>query len=135
MDAFSVVVVEPGVKGLGAFGAAGEYLPVRRFGLECAVEAFDLPVGPGAVRLNEALLRSEGSHGVCEDAGFAVGEGIIGEDMFNLGDAAAGEECGRAWEDTGGGDALFVGVDFGAGEAGAAVDDGVHAVVPEPTRT
>lgn len=33
VDAFSDVVVEPGVKGLGALGAAGEYLPVGPLGL------------------------------------------------------------------------------------------------------
>ena len=109
MDTFSVVVVEPGVKGLGVLGAAGEYLPVGPLGLERAVEAFDLAVGPRAVRFDEALLRAEGRHGILESAGFSVGEGVVGEDAFNYGDAAAGEEGGRAEENTGGGDALFVG--------------------------
>ena len=132
MDAFSVVVVEPGVKGLGALGAAGEYLSVGPFGLECSVEAFDLSVGPGAMRFDEALLRAKGRHGLMEGVGFAVGEGVVGEDAFDPRDAAASEERGRAEEDASCGDALFVGVNLGIGETGAVVDDGVYVVVADP---
>lgn len=43
----------------GALGVAGEDLPVRPFGLHGSVEAFDLPVGPRAVRAGELLLCAE----------------------------------------------------------------------------
>src|SRR3954447_8515652 len=53
--ASSVVVLDPGGKGGGALGVAGECLPVGPFGGQGAVEAFDLAVLPGAVRLDELL--------------------------------------------------------------------------------
>ena len=75
-------------------------------GLEHAVEALDLAVGPRAMRLDETLLRTGSCHGVLESAGFAVGAGVVGEDAFDPGHAAAGEERGRAEDDSGGCEAL-----------------------------
>ncbi len=109
-----------------------EYLTVGPLGLEGAVEALDLAVGQRAMRFDEALLRSKGRHGLMAGVGFSVGEGVVGEDAFNLRDATAGEERGRAEEDTGGGDTLFVRVKFGVGEAGTVViNDGVYVVVAD----
>ena len=49
MDASSVVVLEPGCKGCAALVVACEDLPVGPFDLQCAVEAFDFAVLPGAM--------------------------------------------------------------------------------------
>jgi hypothetical protein len=57
----SVVVLEPGRKGGGAFVVGEEDLPVGPLGLQGAVEAFDLAVLPGAVGLDELLLGAERS--------------------------------------------------------------------------
>ena len=56
---FSVVVLEPGCKGGGAFVVAGEDLPVGPLGGQGAVEALDLAVLPGAVGLDELLRGAE----------------------------------------------------------------------------
>lgn len=59
MDAFGVVVLEPGGKGGLALSAAGEYLVVGPFGLQGAVEALSLAVGSGAARFDEPLNGTE----------------------------------------------------------------------------
>jgi hypothetical protein len=107
---------------------AGEDLPVSPFGGEGAVEAFDLAVGTGAVRFDEALLGAELGDGGFERGGMAVGEGVIPDDAFDAVDAVAGEELGSAEENGGSGGAFFVVVDFGVGEARVIVDDGVDVV-------
>jgi len=117
VDAFSVVVVQPGGKGVGAGFVAGGDLPVGPFGCQGAVQAFDFPVGPGAVGFDEPLLGAEGGDGVLEIVRSAVGEGVVGDDAFDPRDAAVGEECGRAGQDAGGGLPGLVTVDLGVGEA------------------
>ena len=59
MASFSVVVLDPGCKRCGSVGVGEELLPVGPFGLQGAVEAFDLAVLPGAVRLDESAACRE----------------------------------------------------------------------------
>ena len=53
-------------EGVGAVLVAGVSALVGPFGGEGAVEAFDLAVGPGAVRFDEALLGTKAFHGFFE---------------------------------------------------------------------
>ena len=55
MASSSVVVLEPGRKGVSAGLVGGEGLPVGPFGGENPVEALDLAVLPGAVRIDKLL--------------------------------------------------------------------------------
>src|SRR4029077_2496217 len=105
----SVVVLEPGVEGVGACGVRVVAAPGGPFGLQGAVEAFDFAVGPGAVRADVALLRAERGDGVAERGGAAVGERVVGEHPFDAGDAVGGEVRGGAEQERGGGGAGLVG--------------------------
>jgi hypothetical protein len=77
VDSLSVVVVQPGCKCGGAVVVAGEDTAVGPFGGEGAVETFDLAVGPGAVRFDEALLGAECADGVLEVGGEPLGERVV----------------------------------------------------------
>ena len=59
MAASSVVVLQPGRKGGGSIGVAGEDLPVGPLGLQGAVEAFYLAVLPRAVGPDEDMAGAE----------------------------------------------------------------------------
>jgi len=54
----------------------------------------------------------------------SVGGAAVGQDAFD-GHAAGGEPGDSPVQDCGRGDRGFVGVDFGVGDAGVVVDDGV----------
>ena len=51
----SVVVLEPGCKGGGAFVVVGEHVAVGPLGLQGSVEALDLAILPWAVRLDQEM--------------------------------------------------------------------------------
>ena len=78
MASSSVVELEPGRKGVGAFGVGGEDLAVGPLGGQGSVQSFDLPVLPGAVGLDEHL------------AGAEVGAGLGASGAFSLGSEDAG---------------------------------------------
>lgn len=61
-----VVVVQPGRQSCSAFVVGGPGPRVYPFGRERAVEAFDFPVRPGAVRANESLLDAVSGDDVAE---------------------------------------------------------------------
>ena len=128
MDAFSVVVLKPGRKGVSSGLVGGEDLPVGPFGGEGAVEAFDFAVGPGAVRFDEPLLSSDRGDRVLEIGRVPISERVVGEDSFDPRDALAGEELGRAQQNAGRGGSFLVIVDLGIGQAAVVVDDGVDVV-------
>src|ERR1700759_1938213 len=46
---------------------------------------------PGAVRADELVPGAQGGHGLGEGGAAAVGEGVVGDDALDRGDAAAGE--------------------------------------------
>ena len=132
MEAFSVVVVEPGCKCCRLFVVAGEDLVVGSFGGEGAIEAFDLAVGPGAERFNEALFGPEACDGFLECGGVSVGESVVGEDPFDLRDPVLRAEFRHPDQHAGGGYAFLVGVDLDVGESAVVVDHGVNIVEPDP---
>jgi hypothetical protein len=110
---------------------AGEGLAVCPLGCEGPVEAFDFPVQPGAVGLNELPPGLKVRNGSLERGGVAVGEGVVGDDAIDSRDAVSGEMCGGALEEPGHGCALLVGMDTGVGEAGVVIDCGVDLVEPD----
>src|SRR3954451_25422930 len=95
-------VVEPGGQEGGALVVAGEDPGVGPFGAQGAVEAFDLAVGPGAVRADELLPGSDGGCGGGEVPGDPVVLGVVGDDPLD-GDAVAGVEGRSAGEEAGAG--------------------------------
>jgi len=127
--ALSVVVLQPGGKGLGSLVVAGEDLPVGPFGGEGAIEAFDSAVLPGAVGSDELLgdpeLVAEGWQ-----VG-AVGPGVVGHESFDPGDAGGGEVGDGAGEEPVIGGTFLVGQDPEVCESGVVVDEGVDVVVAD----
>src|SRR5205814_6949218 len=119
-------------QGRGAFGVAGEDLPVGPFVGEGAVEPLHFAVLPGAMRADELLPGAQGGHGIAEGGAVAVGEGVVGDDALDGGDAVGGEVGGGAEREAGGGGAFFVRQDLGVGEPGVVVDGGVDVVVAGP---
>src|SRR3954447_12153858 len=105
----SVVVLDPGCKGGGALVVAGEGLPVGPLGGQRAVEAFDLAVLPGAVRLDELLPGVEGGDDLAQ--GVLVGPGVVGHHPLDAVDAVAGEVGRGPSEERRAGGALLVGQD------------------------
>ena len=85
---------------------------VGPLGCEGAVEAFDLPVLPGAVRFDEQLSGAQRGDRRGEVERFPVGERVVGDDPFDAGDAVPGEVDGGASEEPGRGGAAFIWVDL-----------------------
>ena len=81
MASSSVVVVEPRGKGVGAFGVAGEDLPVGPFDLHGPVESFDLPVLPWAVGLDREVFSTDRRESRGEVAGADVVQGVVADDL------------------------------------------------------
>src|SRR5699024_12226168 len=123
---------EPGRKGSGSLGVAGEDLSVGPLGLQGAVEAFDLAVLPGAVRPDELVLGAQFLHDVAYVVGMAVGEVVVGHHSLDPGDAVRGEVPGRSPDEAGAGGALLVGQDLAVGQSGVVIDHRVHVVVTDP---
>jgi hypothetical protein len=80
---------------LCAFVVGGEDAGVGPLAGKGAVEAFDLAVGPRAVRSGRLEPDAQVRGSVEEDLGAAVVLGVIGEDPFD-GDAVGSVERGRA---------------------------------------
>ena len=110
-----VVVVKPGLKGVGALVVAGEGLPVGPFGLQGAAEPLDLAVLPGAVGTDQSMSCSEVVEDVLEVAGPDVVLGVVGHDLPH-GDAVTGEEGCCSCQEAGAGRSLLVRVDLGVGQ-------------------
>src|SRR3954469_11309830 len=127
--ASSVVVLDPGGKGGGALGVAGECLPVGPFGGQGAVEAFDLAVLPGAVRLDELLPGAQCGDDLAQRP--PVGPGVVGHHPLDPGNAVGGEVGRAAGEEPGAGAALLVGQHLGVGQPRVVIDQRVHAVIAE----
>lgn len=78
MDAFSVVVVLPRVRGCGSFGVAGRWSGVvGPIGGHGPAETLDFAVGPWAMGFDKPLLRA----GLCRgrpESGRLPAEGVVG---------------------------------------------------------
>jgi hypothetical protein len=122
VSASSVVELQPAGKRGGTVGVAEVDLPVSPFGLQCAVEPFDLAVLPGAVRLDELVLNAELGNCSLDGGGVAVGQGVVGDQPLNPGDLVGGEVGGSAEQEPRTGGAGLVGQDLGVGEPGVVVD-------------
>ena len=130
MAASSVVVLEPGCQGCGAFVVAGEGLAVGPFGEQGAVEAFGFPVLPGAVRLDEDLFDAA-SFSADLAQGPAVGPGVVGHQPLDAGDAVGCVVAQRSVQEVRAGPALLVGEDLAVGQPRVVVDHGVDVVEPD----
>ena len=110
MASSSVVVLEPGGKGVASGLVAGKGLPKGPVGLEGAVAAFDIAVLPGAVRSDEHLpsfqIGDDGSERGAVSAG-----GVVGHDPLHAGDDPAGEVNRGPFQERGAGGCGFVVVD------------------------
>src|SRR5699024_4347080 len=129
VTSLSVVSLEPGGKGGGSVGVGQEDLAVCPLDLQGAVEAFYFAVLPGAVRLDELVLRADRGDRVSHVVGPAVGEVVVGDYPLDLGDAVGGEVFGGAEHERCAGGALLVGQDLGVGQPGVVIDHRVHVVV------
>ena len=122
MAASSVVELEPGRKRSSAFRVRGIGPPVRPLGLQGAVEAFDFPVLPGAVRTDELLpnpvLSADPAQGV------PVRPRVIGDQSFDPSDPMLREVHDRAFQEFGASDTLLIGKH---GSAEGLVDPGFHS--------
>src|SRR6218665_423446 len=88
---FIIVGVKPGGRGCLAFGGGvGEGMLVSPLGLEGVVEAFDFPVLPGTVWLDEYLSRSRFFDHGCEAV--SVSPGVISHDLFGSRNPRRGKE-------------------------------------------
>jgi len=121
-----VVVVEPAVKGCGAFSAGCVDRAVGPAAEHGADEAFGFSVGLRAPRAGAEVSDSECAAGDGVD-GRAVGRAVVGQDAFD-GDAVAGIERQGAAQEPDRGAGLFVGENFGVGQASRVVDGDVHEV-------
>jgi len=101
--------------------------------LKGPVEAFGFAVGPGAAGLDEALDCPGVRNGLMERGGVAVGEGVVGDDVFDPVDVVAGEAACGAGEEPRSGGALLVGEDFGGADASVVIDRDVDVVVADPS--
>src|SRR4051794_8323301 len=126
-----VVVVEPGGQEGGTVVVAGEDPGVGPLGTQGAAEAFDLAVGPGAVRADELLPGTDRCCGGGEVPGDPVVLGVVGDDPLD-GDAVAGVEGRGAGEEAGAGGALLIVEDLGVGQPGVIVHGGVDVVIAQP---
>src|ERR1700743_1104944 len=119
-----VVVMQPSVKGLGAFGAGSVDRAVGPAVDQCADEAFGLAVGLGTVGPGSEVADAARAAG---DAvhGRDVGAAVVGDESLDL-DAVAGVERCRSSEKSHGRDGLFVGEDLDVGQPGRIVDSDVH---------
>jgi hypothetical protein len=117
----SVVVLEPGCKRCGAVCVGEEDVPVGPFGLQGAVEAFDLAVLPGAVRLDELLPDPVRGADLAQRE--PVGPGVVGDEPLDAGDAVGGEVGDRAFQERRAGGSLLVGQDLLVREPGVIVDE------------
>jgi len=78
---FVVVGIQPGGKGCLAFGVVGEGMSVSPLSLESLGEAFDLPVLPGTVWLDEYLRCTEFCDHGCEAV--SVSPGVISHNLLD----------------------------------------------------
>src|SRR4051794_6798053 len=118
-----VVVVEPGVKGCGPFGAVAVERAVGPAAEQGADEALGFavglrPVGPGA-----QVADAEGAARDGVDGG-AVGRAVVGDQPLD-GDAVAAVERDRAAQEADRGRGLLVAEDLDIGQASAVVDSDV----------
>ena len=120
MAAFSVVVLDPGGKGLGAFLVAQINAAVGPFGGQGPVQALDFPVLPGAVRADEFLPDPVASADLAQR--FAVGPGVVGDQPLDAGDAVAGEVADRSVQERCAGGALLISQDLAVGQPGVVID-------------
>lgn len=81
------------------------------------------------MRLDELLYRTENRADAHEIGAVAVGEGVVGHDPLDAGDALGREVDGCPLNERGAGRALLVGQDLGVHQPGAVVDERVHIVV------
>src|SRR4051794_14580737 len=122
-----VVEVEPSGKSSGALAFGSPRLRVGPLDEQRAVEAFNFavrrwPVGPGERVLDVA------ERGVEEPA--AVAGAVVGEHSFDR-DAVLCEEAGGALPERCCSGALFIAEDLAVGQAGVAVDRGMHEGVTD----
>ena len=129
--AVSVVVVEPGCKGGGAFVVAGEDVAVGPFGLEGPVEALDLPVLPGTVRSDQEVLDAGDVKKISERDTVGVVPRVVGHDRFDV-DADVIELFECSCEELDRRRGFLVGKDLRIREPAVVIDDRVHLVEPDP---
>jgi hypothetical protein len=100
--------------------------------LQGAVEALYLSVLPWAVRPDEQVPGVECGEGVADGVCAGVADVVVGHHLLDAGDAEGGEGLGCAEQEGRAGGAFLVGEDFGVGQAGVVVDQGVDVVEPDP---
>src|SRR4051794_41279115 len=125
-----VVVVEPSVKGCGAFGAVAVERAVGPAGEHGADETLGLAVGLWAVGAGAQVADPVGAAGDGVHRG-AVGGAVVGDQAFD-GDAVALVERDGAAQKADRGGGFLVGEDFDVGQAGAVVDGDVHELPAVP---
>src|SRR5215212_1919852 len=118
-----VVVVDPAVKGCGAFFAVAVERAVGPAAEHGADEAFCFSVGLRSVGAGAEVADADGAAGDRVDGG-AVGRAVVGDHALD-GDAVAAIEANGASQEGRGGGGAFVGEDFGVGQAGAVIDGDV----------
>jgi hypothetical protein len=96
--------------------------------LQGAVEAFDFPVLPGAVRADQDVFRAERVEHGLDVVRVPVAEVVVGHDPFDAGDAVRGEVRGGAGQEPGAGGTFLVRVDLGLRQPGVVIDHRVNVV-------
>src|SRR5919202_750061 len=119
-----VVVLEPAVKGCGAFLAVAVKHAVGPAAEQRTDEALSLAVGLGPVGTGPKVADAHCAAGDRVDRR-AVGRAVVGDQPLD-GDAVTREESDRAVHEADGGGRLLVCEDFGVGQSGAVVDSDVH---------
>jgi len=127
-----VVVLEPGAKSGAAGGVGGEDLPISPFALEASVEPLDLPVLPGAVRLDQQVGGPDLGQQPRQGAVAGVAPVVVGHDRLDASDAVSGEVLDRAGQELGAGRGFLVGEDLGIREAAVVVDQRVDVIEADP---
>jgi hypothetical protein len=118
-----VVVMDPAVKGCGAFVACAVDRSVGPAGEHGADEAFGFAVCLGAASSGAEVFDPESPAGDRVDDGYVSGA-VVCEDAFD-GDPVAAEETKSADEEAGSSDCFLVWEHFGVGEAAVVVNGDV----------
>lgn len=128
IDALSVVAVQPEGKRVVAGLVVGEGLAVGPFGGQSLFDTLYFAIKSRAAWSDELPLGPEPGDGVFERDGAAVGEGVVADHPFGLGDALSREVGSCAGQEPGGGGPFLVRLELCAGQAGVVADDCVDVL-------
>lgn len=107
-----VVCVEPWLQSFSSFAIAGVDLFVGPFGLQCPVEALDLPVLPRAVRPDRDVTGTDRVEGIAERCAVCVGPVVVGHHLADPFNTVRFEKHSSSGEEPCCGGAFLIGMDL-----------------------